>query len=110
MGLIEIDATYKATIISLAQYIVSAKGKYAPILKSHYSVASQKSLVTLAETFLPLQKLEEGQTEATKQARKTRRKFVQQRQELNMEDWKRNKRAGKFAKMVDKQEIDKNVL
>lgn len=108
MGLIEIDATYKATIISLAQYIVSAKGKYAPILKNHYSASSQKSLITLGETFLKPQKLEYGQTEATKQARKTRRKFVQQRQDLNKEDWKKNKRAGRFANRMEEQEIDKN--
>ena len=72
MGLIEIDATYKATITSLAQYIVCAKGQYAPILRKHYSVVSEKSLVKLAENFLEPEKLEEEQTEPTTMARKTR--------------------------------------
>jgi len=40
MDLIEVVATYKATITSLAEYIVSAKGPYAAILKTHYSANS----------------------------------------------------------------------
>ena len=70
MGLIEIDATYKATIISLAQYIVSGTGLYADILRKHYSSTSEKSLIKLAEMFLHPQKLEERQEELTKKARK----------------------------------------
>merc|ERR1712030_239173 len=42
----------------------------------------------------------------TKQARKSRRKFVERRQKENQEDWKKNKRAGVFAKRVQEQEID----
>ena len=44
----------------------------------------------------------------TKTARKTRRKFVQKRQRENIEDWKKNKRAGKFAKHIEEKEIDKS--
>ena len=44
----------------------------------------------------------------TKTARKTRRKFVQKRQKENIEDWKKNKRAGKFAKRIEEEEIDKS--
>jgi len=47
----EIDAMLKATITSLAQYIVSANESYAPILKIHYSVVSEKRLVTLGLKF-----------------------------------------------------------
>ena len=108
MGLIEIDATHKATIISLAQYIVSGTGLYAAILRKHYSITSEKSLIKLAEVFLHPQKLDDHQGEPTKKARKTRRQFVQSRQELNMEDWKKNKRAGRFANRMEEQEIDKN--
>ena len=108
MGLIEIDASHKATIVSLAQYIVSGTGQYANILRSHYSITSDKSLIKLAEVFLHPQKLEQQQEEPTKKARKARRKFVQQRQELNKEDWKKNKRAGRFANRMEEQEVDKN--
>ena len=86
MGLIEIDATHKATIISLAQYIVSRTGIYAEIIRKHYSSNSEKSLIKLAEMFLHPQKLEGQQEEPTKKARRARRKFVQQRQEVNMEE------------------------
>ena len=44
MGLIEADASYKATIVSLAQYIRCGSGLYADILKKHYSISSEKSL------------------------------------------------------------------
>ena len=108
MGLIEIDATHKATIVSLAQYIVSGIGQYANILRNHYSITSEKSLIKLAEVFLHPQKLEQQQEEPTKKARKARRKFIQKRQELNMEDWKKNKRAGRFANRMEEQEVDKN--
>ena len=39
--------------------------------------------------------------------RKTRRKFIQKRQKENIENQKKNKRAGKFAKRIKEEEIDK---
>ena len=44
----------------------------------------------------------------TKQARKSKRKLVEKRQKENLEDWKKNKRAGVFAKRVQEEEIDRN--
>ena len=36
------------------------------------------------------------------------RKFVEKRLKENVEDWKKSKRAGTFAKRIAEQEIDKN--
>ena len=108
MGLIEVDASHKATIVSLGQYIVSGKGPYAEILKKHYSTSTQTSLVNLAQNFLKPEKLEGPGTNPTKAARKSRRKFVQKRQMLNVKDWKDNKRAGRFAKRIEDEEIDRD--
>ena len=108
LGLIEVDATNKATITSLAQYILSAKGPYAAILKIHYSIASNKSLITLAEAFLKPHKLEKAQGNPTTTARKTQRKFIEKRQKENVDGWKRHKRAGTFANRIEEEEIDKN--
>ena len=44
----------------------------------------------------------------TKQPRKSRRKFMDRRQKQNQEDWKKNKRAGVFAKRVQELEIDQD--
>ena len=52
MGLIEVDASHKATIVSLAQYMVKGRGLYAETLRKHYSVTAGKSLIKLAEVFL----------------------------------------------------------
>ena len=93
MGLIEIDASHKATIVSLAQYITSGKGPYAAILKKHYSITTGKSLIKLAEIFLEPEKLDDSNVNPTKSARKSRRKFVEQRQKKNTEEWKQNKSA-----------------
>ena len=108
MGLIEVDASHKASVISLAQYIVSSRGPYAEILKNHYTTTSQGSLINLARTFLAPEKLEGPTTNPTKAARKSRSKFVQGRQKENIRDWKNNKRAGRFAKRIEEEEIDKN--
>jgi len=110
MGLIELDASHKATIVSLAQYIVSGRGSYAAILNKHYSIATDKSLIKLAETFMAPERLNTSTANPapTKDARKSRRKFVEKRQKENTEDWKKNKRAGAFAKRIDEAEIDKN--
>ena len=109
MVLIEIDVTYKANITSLAQYIVCAKGQYAPILRKHYySVVSEKNLVKLEVNFREPENLEERQAEPTTVARWTRRKFVLERQKENLVDWKMNKKAGRFANRMEDQEIDEN--
>ena len=111
MGLIEVDASHKATIVSLAQYMVNGRGLYAETLRKHYSVTAGKSLIKLAEVFLEPETLETvADTEAnpTKAARKSRRSFVQKRQKENTEDWKKNKRAGRFAQRIDEEEIDKS--
>ena len=91
MGLIELDASHKATIVSLGQYIVSGRGAYSDILRKHYTSTSEKSLIRMAETFLGSENLEPPTTNLapTKQARKSRRKFVERRQKENQEDWKK---------------------
>ena len=110
MGLIELDASHKATIVSLGQYVASGRGAYADILRKHFSSTSEKSLMKLAETFLGSENLEPPTTNLapTKQARKSRRKFVERRQKENQDDWKKNKRAGVFAKRVQELEIDQD--
>ena len=97
MGLIEVDASHKATIVSLAQYMVKGRGLYAETLRKHYSVTAGKSPIKLAEVFLEPETLETAtnpDANPTKAARKSRRKFVEKRQKKNTQDWKKNNKAG----------------
>jgi len=62
----------------------------------------------MAKSFLQPEKLDESQANSTKTARQTRRKFVENRFNENVNDWIKNKRAGTFVKQIAVQEIDKN--
>ena len=54
----ELDAYHRATLVSLGHYIVSGQGQDAAILKKHYSTATDRGVIKLAETFIAPERLD----------------------------------------------------
>lgn len=110
MGLTEIDSAYKASIVSLAQYIYSSNDKYLYLVKQHHlQLPPSSSLIKLADIFMSGEGLEDDSSRcATEQARRTRRKLIQKHQEMRVNNWKNSRRAGMFGELLDKDFINKD--
>ena len=112
LGLTEINHAYRATIVSLGQYLKSSEEETMKLVKQHHDVdlSQQTSITKLAQNFGG--NLIEGEvgnehTPATKKARKTRSQYSKQEQSSRVDKWREHKRAGKFQEELDKNYIDK---
>jgi hypothetical protein len=108
MGLIELDTSFKATIVSLAQYIHSASDSNLQLVNRHHQqLSNQTSIIKLAQIFTgqPFEQRTAGL--ATREAKKARRAYVKGRHEETSERWGASRRAGAFAELLERDNIDK---
>ena len=92
LGLTEINQVYRATVVSLGQYLKSAADTTMKTVKQHHTdtLSQQTSIVKLAENFGRdvLEEIEANkQTPATMIARKTRGSFCKKEQTERIERW-----------------------
>ena len=112
MGLQEVSAAFKATMVSLGQYLLSHTDSLMQIVsKQHQDVLPQNmSIIKLAKNYADC--LIEDEPVATHvpptlQARKKRTAFGSAERSNRRQLWKNHKRAGLFPKELDKPYIDK---
>ena len=105
MGLIEIDTAYKASIVSLAQYIRANTDNNMKHVHKHQEMQpASLSILKLADTFMKGE--ERGEKQATTKAKIRRRKFIEQQQDEGVDRWRCSKRAGPFAVLMKNENID----
>ena len=114
LGLIEINHTYRATILSMGQYINSSRDKTISMVKDHQNkcLSQQTSNTKLAENFNGGQlknTTENNDNPATLIARKMREEYSKREMETRKEGWRQNKRAGKFMEELNQKYIDKEA-
>ena len=100
LGLIEINHSYRATTLSIGQYIKSSTDKTMGMVKEHHECLSQQTSTTkLAENFSGYtlkNTAEDCDNPATLIARKKREEYTKRELETRREGWRQNKRAGRF--------------
>ena len=74
MGLLEIDTSYKASFISLAQFILSSKDITVMLIKQHQQQLPRRtSLIRMAEAFSDSTLMDEEVKDGLKEAGRLRR-------------------------------------
>ena len=109
MGLVEVDSSHKASVVSLAQYIQSSTDPYLRLVREHHGeLPDSLSLLKLAGIFLgeEIHGTVIDKT-ATQLARSSRKKMVSAHQDGRVGNWRRSKRAGPFRTLIEKDIIDK---
>ena len=112
LGLTEINHAFRATIVSLGQYLKSTQENIMkPVVRHHAeTLAQQKSIIKLAENFGQYILTEEKETKAkpaTQIARESRARYSKNELRTREERWKQDKRAGKLQEELNKEYIDK---
>ena len=112
LGLTEIDHAYRASIVSLGQYLKSTEEENMKLVEQQHrdTLPQQISITKLAENFggeLIVEREGDEHTPATMVARKTRSKYSKKAQKDKVVKWKEHKRAGKFQEELEKDYIDK---
>ena len=113
LGLIEINHSYRATTLSIGQYIKSSTDKTMGMVKEHHECLSQQTSTTkLAENFSGYtlkNTAEDCDNPATLIARKKREEYTKMELETRREGWRQNKRAGRFMEELNQTYIDKEA-
>ena len=112
MGLQEVSASFKATMVSLGQYLLSNNDPLIQIVRTqHQEVLPQTiSITKLAKNYasdLIEEEPEEPDIPPTTQAKNKRKFFGFTERNNRRQLWKNHKRAGLFPKELDKPYIDK---
>ena len=111
LGLTEINHAFRASIVSLGQYLMSSEEENMKIVAQQHidTLPQQTSIVKLAENFGGniLDRNRNEETPATEQARKARSKYSKREEKSRMEKWKQHKRAGKLQEELEKEYIDR---
>ena len=112
LGLIEIDHAYRASIVSLGQYLKSSEEENMKMVEQQHSdtLPQTTSITKLAENFggdLIVDREGDEHMPATKIARNTRSQYSKKVQNDRVVKWKEHKRAGKYQEELEKDYIDK---
>ena len=112
LGLIEINHAYRASVVSLGQYLKSTEEENMKLVEQQHSdtLPQQTSITKLAENFggeLIVEREGNEHIPATKVARKTRSQYSKRVQKNRVDKWKEHKRAGLYQKELEKDYIDK---
>ena len=118
LGLTEISTAFRASIVSLGQYIISNKDPLMTLVADqHRNILPQNiSVIKLAKNFgkidrsnLIIDPPEEDDVPATTQARMRRLNFGFHERIRRKKRWSEHKRAGKIPEELDKPYIDKEA-
>ena len=112
MGLVEINSAFRATIVSLGQYLVSNKDPLLkPVTQQHRDTLPQStSIIKLAKNFGD-NIIEDPPTDEEIPAiclgKEKRKIYTSEQKQPRIDRWKNHQRAGKFPKELEKPYIDK---
>ena len=112
LGLTEIDNLHKSLTVSLGQYIQSAQSPLIKMVRTHQEEceSEETSVVKLARNFagdIMTEDKEEGIKSANIIAKASRKKYSEEYQRRNKDEWKNNKKAERFYEELNKEYIDK---
>ena len=112
LGLVENNQAYRASIVSLGQYLKSTDENIMKMVAQHHeeTLSQQTSLTKLAQNFggdFLTQQEGSKLMPATTMARKARENFNKEQQDNKIEMWRKNRRAGRYLEELEKEYIDK---